>query len=449
MTYDYDLCVIGAGSGGIAAAKQSAKYGAKVAIAESRHLGGVCVNQGCISKKLMVFAADFAKCVEESANYGWNLEAVAFDWERFKVNRDREVERLRDVQQKALTAAGVEIIQGYAAFVNEHTLTIGDRSVTAERILIAVGGKPILPKLPGIDYAMTSDDVFNLPEIPKRLAVIGSGYIGVEFASIFQYLGSAVTILDRDSSILAGFDDDLRNHVRDGLINRGIHSIVNANVQGIETTEQGLKLILEDEQTEPIIADRILCAVGRVPNLAALHLEKAGVELDGKAIAVDEFSQTSCSHIFAVGDCTNRLPLTPVARAEGRAFADTVFGDCPRAIDYVNVPSAVFARPEAAAIGLTEAQAQAEYSQEAIWCHRIEFQSLYSSVNQHAGKSLIKLVIHQPTEQVLGIHLVCEHAAEMIQGLTAIVKESITKTELEEVIGIHPTSAEEFFTSIR
>jgi glutathione reductase (NADPH) len=448
MPYNYDLLVIGAGSGGLAAAKQSAKYGAKVAIAESRFLGGVCVNQGCISKKLMVFAADFAKYVDESANYGWNLQTVAFDWDAFKQNRDREVERLRDVQHKALIDAGVELIQGYAVFEDAHTVNVGDRTITADKILIAVGGKPILPKLPGIEHAITSDDIFNLPEIPQRLAIIGSGYIGVEFASIFRYLGSEVTIVDRSDSILSGFDDDLRNHVRQGLMNRGIQSLINASVTGIEATGNELQLLLEEEPSDPIMADKILCAVGRAANLDGLRLEKADVELAEKAIAVDEFSRTSCPNIFAVGDCTNRLPLTPVARAEGRAFADTVFGDRPRAIDYVNVPSAVFARPEAAAVGLTEAQAKAEYGEETIRNHHVEFQSLYSSVNRSADKSLIKLVIHQPTDRVLGIHLVCEHAAEMVQGMTAIVKEHVTKADLEELIGVHPTSAEEFFTSI-
>jgi len=448
MTYDYDLLVIGAGPSGLAAAKQAAKYGAKVAIAESRHLGGVCVNQGCISKKLMVFAADFAKYVEESADYGWNLQAGAFAWEKFKANRDQEVERLRQVQQKALEQAGVEIIQATVKFEDSHTLQMRDRTLTADKILIAAGGKPILPKLPGIEFAITSDGILNLPKIPQRLAIIGSGYIGVEFASIFHYFGSEVTILDQEPSILAGFDDDLRNHVRAGLISRGIQSLVNTKVQAIEPVDHGIKLVLDSEQTESIEADTILCAVGRSPNVANLQLDKAGVELDGQAIAVDEFSRTSCPHIFAVGDCTNRLPLTPVARAEGRAFADTVFGDRPQSLDYVHVPSAVFARPEAAAVGLTEAKAQAEHGDAAIRCYRVEFQSLYSSINQCAAKSLIKLVIHQPTKQVLGIHLVCEHAAEMIQGIAALVKKGITKAELENMIGIHPTSAEEFFTSI-
>lgn len=448
MTYDYDLLVIGAGSGGIAAAKQSAKYGAKVAIAEARHLGGVCVNQGCISKKLMVYAADFAKDVEESVNYGWNLQAVAFDWDVFKANRDHEVERLRQVQQQTLNKVGVELIHGHAMFQDEYTVQIGDRTVTADKILIAVGGQPILPKLPGIEHAITSDDIFNLTEIPQRLAVIGSGYIGVEFASIFRYFGSEVTIIDQSDSILSGFDDDLSNHVRTGLVNRGIESLLNTQVEAIEATNSGLKLNLAGDQSSTITADQILCAVGRASNLEGLQLEQAGVELAEKAIAVDEFSRTSCPHIFAVGDCTNRLPLTPVARAEGRAFADTVFGDRPQVIDYGHVPSAVFARPEAAAVGMTETQAKAEYGEETICNHQVEFQSLYSSVNQSAEKSLIKLVLHQPTDRVLGIHLVCEHAAEIIQGMTAFVKTGMTKAELDAMIGVHPTSAEEFFSSL-
>lgn len=448
MTYDYDLLVIGAGSSGIAAAKRAAKYGAQVAIAEAHHLGGVCVNQGCISKKLMVFAADFAKYVAESANYGWNLPTGSFDWDMFKRHRDREVERLRQLQQQALTQAGVELISANAYFVDAHTLQVGDRTLTADKLLIAVGGKPILPKLPGIEQAITSDEVFHLPELPQRLAIIGSGYIGVEFASIFRYLGAEVTLLEQESSILSGFDDDLRNHVRTGLINRGIRSLVDTTVQGIEPSGDGLKLMLQGAQADPVVADTVLCAIGRSPNVSNLQLDKAGVELDGKAIAVDELSRTSCPTIFAVGDCTNRLPLTPVARAEGRAFADTVFGDRPHALDYRHVPSAVFARPEAAAVGLTAAEAHTEYGEASIRSDRVEFQSLYSSVNQCAEKSLIKLVVHQPTNRVLGVHLVCEHAAEIIQGMTALVKNGVTKAELGETLGIHPTAAEEFFTSI-
>ncbi|MDX2231218.1 MAG: glutathione-disulfide reductase [Leptolyngbyaceae cyanobacterium bins.349] len=448
MTYDYDLFVIGAGSSGIAGAKQAAKYGANVAIAETRHMGGVCVNQGCISKKLMVYAADFAKLASDAADYGWQIQTDKFDWEKFKTIRDQEVERLRQVQQKALAQSGVEILSAWVEFVDDHTLQVGDRTVTADKILIAVGGKPLKPNLPGIEHTITSDDVFNLPAIPKQLAIIGSGYIGVEFASIFQYFGTEVTLMDRDDSILKGFDDDLRSHVRDGLIKRGIRSFINTTAKSIHRVQDRITLELAGEQSEPLIVDTVLCAVGRSPNLEGLKLANAGVEVDGQAIAVDEFSRTNRPHIFAVGDCTNRLPLTPVARAEGRAFADTVFGDRPRVLDYVHVPSAVFARPEAAAVGLTEADAKAQYGNEMIRCYRVEFQSLYSSVQRCSGKSLIKLVINQATKQVLGVHLVCENASEMIQGMVTAIKRGITQAELEETIGIHPTSAEEFFTSI-
>lgn len=448
MTYDYDLFVIGAGSAGITGAKQAAKHGVKVAIAESQHVGGVCVNQGCISKKLMVYAADFAKLSNDAADYGWRIQTNGFDWEKFKAVRDREVERLRQVQQKALDQLGIESIHAQVSFIDDHTLQVGDRKITADKILLAVGGKPIQPKLPGIEHTITSNEIFNLPQIPQRLAVIGSGYIGVEFASIFRYFGTDVTLMDRDESILKGFDDDLRSHVRQGLMNRGIHSLSNTTAASIEQISTGYKLNLEGDHAAPLEVDTILCAVGRVPNLEGLALENAGVEIDGKAIAVDDYSRTSRPHIFAVGDCTNRLPLTPVARAEGRAFADTAFGDSPRSIDYTHVPSAVFARPEAASVGLTEAQAEEKQGKEAIRCYRVEFQSLYSSVNQCADKSLLKLVIHQASKQVLGVHLVCENASEILQGIAVVVKKGITKTELEEMIGIHPTSAEEFFTSL-
>lgn len=448
MTYDYDLLVVGAGSGGIAAAKQAAKYNAKVAIVESQNLGGVCVNQGCISKKLMVYAADFADLADDAADYGWQIRVEEFDWQRFKSVRDQEVERLRQVQEKGLDQAGVDILRSHAAFINPHTLEIGDRKVTADKILLAVGGKPLKPELPGIEHTITSREIFNLSAIPQRLAIIGSGYIGVEFASIFCSLGVEVILMDKDDSILKGFDDDLRNHVRSGLVKRGIQSFGNTTAERIEKTAEGVQLTLAGDHTDSITADVVLCAVGRVPNLEGLNLENAGVEVEGKAIAVDEYSRTSQPHIFAVGDCTNRLPLTPVARAEGRAFADTAFGNRSHQLDYTHVPSAVFARPEAATVGLSEAQAQQQHGAEHIRCYRAEFYSLYRSVNRCSDKSLIKLVIHQASKQVLGVHLVCEHAAEIIQGIAAVVKKGITKQELDDMIGVHPTSAEEFFTSL-
>jgi len=448
MNYDYDLFVIGAGSSGIAGAKQAAKYGVKVAITESQNLGGVCVNQGCISKKLMVYAADFAKLSSDAADYGWQIQTNGFDWQKFQKLRDHEVERLREVQQKALAQLGIEIIQAHVEFIDDHTLQVGDRKLTAGKILIAVGGKPVQPKLPGIEHSITSNEIFNLPKIPKRLAVIGSGYIGVEFASIFRYFGSEVTLMDRDDSILNGFDDDLRNHVRQGLINRGIHSFGNTTTASIEKVSNGIKLNLEGDHADPIEADVVLCAVGRVPNLDGLALEKAGVEIDRKAIAVDKYSRTSRPHIYAVGDCTNRLPLTPVARAEGCAFANTAFGNEPRAIDYDYVPSAVFARPEAASVGLSETKAKEKYGDGSIRCYCVEFRSLYSSVNRCAEKSFSKLVINQASKQVLGVHFVADNAAEIVQSIGAVIRKGITKPELEEIIGIHPTSAEEFFTSI-
>ncbi|MBF2026744.1 MAG: glutathione-disulfide reductase [Oscillatoriales cyanobacterium C42_A2020_001] len=448
MTFNYDLLVIGAGSSGIAAAKQAAKYGAKVAITESQELGGVCVNQGCISKKLMVYASDFADLANDAADYGWQIRVEQFDWQRFRSVRDQEVERLRQVQEKVLTQAGVDIVRSHATFIDPHTLDMGDRKLTADKILLAVGGKPLKPKLPGIEHTITSREIFNLPNIPQRLAIIGSGYIGVEFASIFCSLGVEVTLMDKEDSILKGFDDDLRNHVRSGLIKRGIQSFGNTTAERIEKTAEGIQLTLEGDRAGSLTVDTVLCAVGRVPNLEGLNLENAGVEVEGKAIAVDQYSRTSQPHIFAVGDCTNRLPLTPVARAEGRAFADTAFGNHPQPLDYTHVPSAVFARPEAATVGLSEAQAQQQHGAENIRCYRAEFHSLYRSVNRCPDPSLIKLVIHQASKQVLGVHIICEHAAEIIQGIAVTVKKGVTKQELDDMIGVHPTSAEEFFTSL-
>lgn len=445
--YDYDLLVIGAGSGGISGAKHAAKYGAKVAIVESQHLGGVCVNEGCINKKLMVYAADFADLNQEAANYGWRIDKGTFDWNQFKTRRDAEVERLRGVQARILAQSGVEIFRGQAIFVDAHKVEMGDRVLTADKILIAVGGKPLKPKLPGIEHTITSHEIFNLPEIPQRLAIIGSGYIGVEFASIFHNFGTEVTLMDRDEQILSGFDDDVCQSVRNGLEKRGIRSLRNTTAKCIEQTAAGLKLTLDGDRSETLIADVVLCAVGRTPNLEDLNLENAGIEVEGKAIAVDAYSRTSQANIYAVGDCTNRLALTPVARAEGQAFANTVFGNKPQTVDYRHVPSAVFARPEAASVGFTETEAREQYGDEQIQCCRVEFQSLYASLSQCPEASMLKLVSERSSQKVLGVHLVSAHAAEIVQGIALAVKHGITHHELNDMIGIHPTSAEEFFNA--
>jgi glutathione reductase (NADPH) len=460
MAYDYDLIIIGAGSAGLAAAKQSAAYGATVAIAESGQLGGVCTNRGCIPKKLLAYAAEFARSFADASNYGWSFEAATsnaqFDWQRFVTNRDREIERIHQAQQQALSQAGVNIICERATFLDAHTVRLGDRCLSADKILIAVGGMPSKPDIPGIEHALTSDQMFGLRSLPSHLAILGGGYIGVEFASALHALGVAVTLIDREAGILTGFDRDLSAAVQTGLTQRGIRILCNTTAKQIQQVSSSeLKLYLSGECPEPLTVDTVLCAIGRTPNLESLNLEQAGVELNGKAIAVDVYSRTSQAHIYATGDCTDRLALTPAARAEGQAFADTVFGNQPRSIDYASIPSAVFTYPEAAAVGMTEAQARSHYGSEAIELDRIEFIPLFDRLSDSPQPALCKQVYlrdsgkrdsgKRDSGKIVGIHIVGNHAAEMIQGMALALNRGITKRDVKDTIGIHPTSTEEFF----
>ena len=445
MAYDYDLLVIGAGSAGLAAVKQAASYGATVAIAEPAQLGGVCTNRGCIPKKLLVYATDFARLFADAPHYGWSFGTVEFDWQRFVINRDREIERIHQSQQQALSKAGVDIIPERAIFVDTHTVTVGDRRLSAEKILIAVGGKPIKPDIPGIEHALTSDQMFGLRSLPKHLVIMGGGYVGVEFASTLQALGVAVTLIDRADSLLTGFDRDLSVVVQKTMTQRGIRILCNTAVKEIQQASGELQIHLSGERSETLIGDAVLCAIGRVPNLESLNLAQAGIKLAGKAIAVDAYSCTNQPNIYAAGDCTDRLALTPVARAEGSAFADTVFGNQPRQIDYGFIPSAVFTYPEAAAVGMTESQAQEHYGVDAIECNCVEFIPLFDRLTDSPQPTFFKQVYLHESGQVVGIHLVGRQAAEMIQGMTLALKRGITRQDIQNTIGIHPTSAEEFF----
>lgn len=445
MRFDYDLLVIGGGPGGLAAAKRAAHYGARVAIAEQNSLGGTCVNRGCVPKKLMVYAADFALSYREAPGYGWTPPQSEFHWSKLVAAIQSEIQRLNQVYARSLQEAGVELIRGRASFVDAHTLQIADRQVTAEHILIAVGGKPAKLDIPGIELAIASKELFQLPQQPQRIAIIGGGYIGVEFASLLNALGSQVVLLDTHNRILAPFDQDLSLHVQAGLTQRGIRFFGNTTTKEIERTADGLQLSLTGDCPQTLSVDTVLCAVGRSANTENLGLEQAGIKTSEKgAIAVDTYSRTEEPHIFAVGDCTNRLALTPVAKAEGQAVAETIFGQNPQTIDYNLVPTAVFARPEAASIGMTEAQAHQQFG-EAIDCDRQQFVPLFETLTPQKEKALIKLVSNRQSDQVLGIHMVGESAAEIVQAFAIALKKGITKQELDGMIGIHPSSAEEFF----
>lgn len=445
MAYDYDLFVIGAGSGGLAASKRAASYGAKVAIAENSLVGGTCVIRGCVPKKLMVYASQFSHLYKDAVGYGWSEVESSFDWQKLTQAVDREVKRLSQLHISFLEKAGVELIQGYARFVDAHTLEVGDRKITADKILVAVGARAVRPEIPGIEHSIVSDDMFLLPEQPKRFAVWGGGYIAVEFAGILNGLGSQVTEIIRRDLILRGFDQDLRHHIQEGMTKHGVNFRINTTIEKIEKVEEGLKLTLTGDDAEPLIVDALLCATGRRPKLDGLNLENAGVETIKGAIAVTQDSRTTQSNIFAVGDCTDRVNLTPVAIAEGRAFADTEFGHLPRYISHDNIPTAVFSQPEGATVGMTEAQAQEKFG-DGIKCYRAVFRPMFHSLTGADEKILMKLIVETNTDRVLGAHMVGKDAAELIQGIAIAINMGATKKDFDNTMGIHPSSGEEFVT---
>ncbi|OKH24820.1 glutathione-disulfide reductase [Hydrococcus rivularis NIES-593] len=448
MSYDFDLLAIGGGSGGIAAARRAAEYGAKVGIAEFDRLGGTCVNRGCIPKKLMVYASHFPDYFQDAQGYGWSPVHSTLDWTKMIAAVNQELDRLNGVYQRMLDNAKVKLFRGYARFLDPHTLEIGDTKVTADKILIAVGGHPIRPDIPGSEHTIVSDDMFRLKEQPKRIVIIGGGYIGVEFACIMNGLGSEVTQIIRREKILRGFDEDLRSCVQEAMEKHGIRIVTNSTPTAIEKTSEGLKIHIEnDNASEIVVADAVsLAATGRKPNLAKLGLENAGVEVSNGAIAVNQYSQTSCEHIYAVGDCTDRINLTPVAINEGRAFADTHFGGKSRVMSYENIPSAVFSTPEAATVGLTEAEAREKYGDDAIKIYRAKFRSTYYTLTGKDEKTMMKLVVDRNTDRVLGAHMVGDNAAEIIQGVAIAVKMGAKKSDFDATVAIHPTAAEEFVT---
>ncbi|BDA66940.1 pyridine nucleotide-disulphide oxidoreductase dimerisation region [Rivularia sp. IAM M-261] len=446
MTFDYDLFVIGAGSGGLAAAKAAASFGASVGIAEHEALGGTCVNRGCIPKKLIVYAADFALQNQMAHQYGWSQCDNYFDWTRFTKLVDKHLDNLNDSFSKQLQKAGVDLIKGYATFIDDHTLEVDNRKITADKILIAVGGRPNLPDIPGIEFAITSREMFHLPYLPKRFVVIGGGYIGIEFASMMNAFGCKVTVINNDELILSGFDDDVRAHIQQSLTKRGIRFFHNSTAKEIKLCEDGLLVKIKADKQATVAADTILVATGRTPNIEKLGLEKVGIELAEKGtIKVNEYNNTNIENIYAVGDCSSSLQLTPVAKAEGEAFAKTVFGKTPKTVNYNEVPTAVFSRPEGASYGMTEQQARSEFGDD-VESFKTEFKSLLSQFGGSDEKTLIKIIVKTENQQVLGAHMVGEHAADIIQSLGVAIRKGITKQDLVESIGIHPTTAEELMT---
>ncbi|ADI64813.1 glutathione-disulfide reductase [Trichormus azollae] len=448
MTYDFDLFVIGAGSGGIATARRAAEYEAKVGIAEFDRLGGTCVNRGCVPKKLMVYASHFPELFSDAKGYGWSAVQSSLDWEKMISTVNNEVIRLNGIYQKMLDNYKVEVFQGYGKVVDAHTILVGDHQLTADKILIAVGAHPIKPNILGVEHAITSDDIFHLQKQPERMVILGGGYIGSEFASIMNGLGTEVTQITRSETILRGFDQDLQTEIQQGMINHGIRILNNIQLITLEKDAEGIKVTVrkDGESEEIVVVDAVsLAALGRKPNTQNLGLENTKVKLHDGAVIVDKYSQTVEGNIYAVGDCTNKINLTPVAINEGRAFADTVFGGKSRIMSYENVPTAIFTNPEAATVGLTEAEAREKHG-DALKVYRTRFRPMYYTLAGKEEKTIMKLVVDKKTDKVLGAHMVGTNAAEIIQGIAIAIKMGATKANFDATIGIHPSSAEEFVT---
>ena len=444
-TFDYDLFVIGAGSGGVRAARMSAEAGATVAIAEEYRFGGTCVIRGCVPKKLMVYASSYSEHFEDAKGFGWTVGETRFDWPSLISAKDREIGRLEEIYARNLDRAGVEIFRSRATVTGPHSVRLETRGheIRARHILVATGATPFVPDFPGSHHAITSNELFDLGHLPERTVIVGGGYIACEFAGILNGLGSKVTQVYRGAQILRGFDDEVRDHVAGEMRTKGIEILTETDVAEIADMPGGREVRMKDGRRVP--ADCVLYATGRVPHTAGLGLEDAGVELaENGAVLVDAFSQSSVPSIHAVGDVTDRLALTPVAIREGAAFADTVFRGQPTAADHALVPTAVFTQPEIGTVGLTEAEARE--GEEDIEIYRTAFRPMNTILAGREERMLMKLVVGAASRRVLGLHIVGHGAGEMIQLAGVAVKMGATKEDFDRTVAVHPTAAEELVT---
>ncbi len=445
MSFDVDLFVIGGGSGGVRAARIAAGYGAKVMLAEEYRVGGTCVIRGCVPKKLMVYAGRFADEFEDAAGFGWTVERPRFDWSVLKARRDAEVTRLESIYDANLMRAGVEIVPERAVIEDENTVRLvkSGRLVRAQRILVAVGAHPVKePAVPGVEFAITSNEVFELESLPERILVVGGGYIAVEFAGVFAALGSRTTLLHRGDKLLRGFDDEVRDALADAYEKR-MDLRLGATLSKIERHDGGLAATLSDGSV--IEADQILLATGRKPNIGGLGLDRVGIVPDAAgAIPVDEFSRTQVPSIYAVGDVTNRANLTPVAIREGHAFADTEFGGKPTSVDHHLIPTAVFSTPEIGTVGLSEAAARQQCGE--IDVYKASFRPMKATLSGRDERVMMKVIVECATDRVLGVHLFGQDAGELIQAVGIAVTMGATKADFDRTIAVHPTAAEELVT---
>ena len=441
--YDYDLFIIGAGSGGVRAARFASNFGAKVAVAEDRFMGGTCVNVGCIPKKLFVYASHYAHDFEDAAAYGWTVGPRSFDWPTLRDNKDKEIGRLNGIYDSMLGNAGVEVIKARATIAGPHAVAVAGREVSARHILVATGGWPVVPDIPGKEHAITSNEFFHMEHWPERAVVVGGGYIAVELTGVFHGLGVEVTELYRGPHFLRGFDDDVRHFLADEMRKQGVDLRFNANVARIE--KAGDRLTAELEDGSGIETDVVLYATGRAPNTAGLGLEAAGVELrENGAVVVDDYFQTSVPSNHAIGDVNDRMQLTPVALDEGMAVTRNLFDDQRVAVDYENVATAVFSQPNIGTVGLTEAEARDRFGRVDIYVS--DFKALKHTLTGRDVRTLMKMIVEPESDKVIGVHMVGPDAGEITQGIAIALKCGATKAQFDATIGIHPTAAEEFVT---
>ena len=441
--YDFDMITIGAGSGGVASSRRSGSYGARVAICEELRVGGTCVLRGCVPKKLLVYGAQFADAFADAAGFGWTVPLPSFDWSALIAAKDKEIGRLSEIYIGMLKNSGVEIIDGHAAVVDPHTVEVAGRNYTAENILIATGSWPETPDIPGIEHVISSNEALDLERLPRRIVIVGGGYIAVEFAGIFNGFGSEVVEIIRREQVLRGFDEDLRVHLGEEMRGRGIDLRSSTQVGRIDKTPGGYRVTTTAGGR--IETDCVMYATGRKPNTKRLGLAEIGVEMkENGTIVVDEWQRSTVKNIYAVGDVTDRINLTPVAIAEGRAIAETLFNDNPIRMDHSDVPSAVFSNPPIGTVGLSEDAARRRYSE--IDIYQTRFRPMKNTLSGRAERTFMKLVIDAATERVVGCHMLGPDAPEIIQGLAVAVKCGATKRQFDQTIGIHPSAAEEFVT---
>lgn len=442
--YDYDLLVIGAGSGGVRASRVAARLGAKVAVVEEHYLGGTCVNVGCVPKKLFVYASHYRDLFKAAASFGWQVDDPKFTWSQLLSNKDREINRLNEVYRRLLDVTGVTLIEERARILGPHKVSVGERELTAERMLIAVGGWPWKPDIPGIEFAITSNEAFFLKKLPESIVIVGGGYIAVEFAGIFNSLGVKTHLCYRGELFLRGFDSDLRACLAKEMAKKGVQLHFNTGIRAIEPCAEGDYKVV-GEKGEEWRVEQVMYATGRRPKTDDLGLENTTVQLqDDGAPIIDEYFQTHEPSIYALGDVTGPMELTPVALAQGQTLAQNLYGGEDRKLSYHNIPAAVFSQPSVATVGLTEEQAREQYSQ--IDIYKNSFRPMQYSLSDVDERVLVKLVVDRETDRVLGCHMLGPDAAEIVQGMAVALTAEATKKDFDRTIGIHPSMAEEFVT---